>query len=34
MSKSHSRFSIEVEGTENRCPIGDVLAPLRYVRLT
>lgn len=25
MSKSHSRFSIEVESTENRCPIGETV---------
>jgi uncharacterized metal-binding protein len=25
MSKSNSRFSIEVEGTENRCPIGETV---------
>ena len=25
MSKSHSRFSIEVKGTENRCPIGETV---------
>ena len=25
MSKSNSKFSIEVEGTENRCPIGETV---------
>ncbi len=25
MSKSNSRFSIEIEGTENRCPIGETV---------
>ncbi len=25
MSRSNSRFSIEVEGTENRCPIGETV---------